>query len=182
MAALLVLLKVGMVFGLLAVVLVVLKKTDSLGKRGRGGLLEVRGSTRVGKGATLTAVRVDGRDLLLGVTDHTVTLLTSEPAPDEPDGPAGPKPTLPSLSTLLGAFRRPGSTLPSDTVAAALASLRGETHENSFPVADGSATARSRGATRRRVARTDARPDEEQQWTRACRPTFRAADGDDALA
>jgi flagellar biogenesis protein FliO len=177
--ALVVLLKVGMVFGLLAVVLFVLKKTDGLGGRARGGLLEVRGSTRLGKGATLTAVRVDGRDLLLGVTDHTVTLLTSEPAREELAQPRTRKPTLPAV---LEAFRRPGSTLPPDDVAAALASLRGETSGTPLPVADGSATARSRGAARRRVARTDARPDEEQLWTRACRPTFRAADGDDALA
>jgi flagellar biogenesis protein FliO len=175
--ALVVLLKVGLVFGLLAVVLFVLKKTNGLGGRARGGLLEVRGSTRLGKGATLTAVRVDGRDLLLGVTDHTVTLLTSEPVTLATDATsASPRPSL------LDTFRRPGTTLPADAVAAALASLRGETSETPLPVTDGSVTARSRGVTRRRVARTDARPDEEQLWTRACRPTFRAADGDDAPA
>ena len=48
MSALLVLVKTGMVFGLLAAVLFVLKKTDGLGGRARGGLLEVRGTTRLG--------------------------------------------------------------------------------------------------------------------------------------
>jgi flagellar biogenesis protein FliO len=153
--ALVVLLKIGMVFGLLAAVLFVLKKTDSLGTRGRGGLLEVRGSTRLGKGATLTAVRVDGRDLLLGVTDHTVTLLTSEPA--QSDGEPTPRPvtqTLPRTAGALraavpGLLRRTGSTnLPDDAVAAALASLRGETpRATDGPVAS---------------LRTDARPAEEQ--------------------
>lgn len=180
MGAVVVLVKIGMVFGLLAAVLFVLKKTDGLGGRARGSLLEVRGSTRLGKGATLTAVRVDGRDLLLGVTDHTVTLLTSEPAPEEPaEQPRSPRKT--SLPAVLEAFRRPGSTLPPDAVAAALASLRGEAPAHPLPVADGSVTSRTSGAARRRVARTDARPSEEQLWTRACRPTFRAADGDDAL-
>jgi hypothetical protein len=166
----LVLLKTGMVFGLLAGVLFVLKKTDGLGGKARGGLLEVRGSTRVGKGATVTAVRVDGRDLLLGVTDHTVTLLTSETSAVE-------APAAARKAGLLDAFRRNDAALPPDAVAAALASLRGESH---IDVADGS-VASQRGAARRRVARMDARPLEEQQWTRACRPTFRTADGDDAL-
>lgn len=153
MAALVVLLKIGMVFGLLAAVLFVLKKTDGLGARGRGGLLEVRGSTRVGKGATLTAVRVDGRDLLLGVTEHTVTLLTSEAAPPEDPQPTG-EPLAPrATQALLTAFpalrRRAGSrVVPDDAVAAALAALRGLTpRATDGPVAS---------------PRTDARPAEEQ--------------------
>ncbi len=177
MSALLVLLKVGMVFGLLAAVLVVLKKTDALGARGRGGLLEVRGSTRVGKGATLTAVRVDGQDLLLGVTDHTVTLLTSQPAPAETETAPERRASLPSLGTVLESLRRPAaSTLPADAVAAALASLRGEQPPSA--TTDGPVVARPRGAARRRVPSTDAHLDEEQQWSRARRPAFRAADGD----
>jgi hypothetical protein len=167
----LVLLKTGMVFGLLAGVLFVLKKTDGLGGKARGGLLEVRGSTRVGKGATVTAVRVDGRDLLLGVTDHSVTLLTSETSAVE-------APVVARKAGLLDAFRRNEAALPPAAVAAALASLRGESH---VPDAADGSVASQRGAVRRRVARMDARPFEEQQWTRACRPTFRTADRDDAL-
>lgn len=157
MSALLVLLKIGMVFGLLALVLFVLKKTDSLGTRGRGGLLEVRGSTRLGKGATLTAVRVDGRDLLLGVTDHTVTLLTSEPAKgdEEPALPrtapvAALREALPALRGALPALRRRTSSkaVPAHAVAAALASLRGET----LSATDGSAA----------PSRTEARTAKEQ--------------------
>jgi len=138
-----VLVKTGMVFALLAGVLFVLKKTDGLGGRARGGLLEVRGSTRLGKGATLTAVRVDGRDLLLGVTDHTVTLLSSEPAAAEQEQPA-------RRTTGLTLPLQRKSDLDPVAVAAALAALRGE--------------APSPRATDGPVAspRTDARPAEEQ--------------------
>lgn len=174
MPALLLLLKVLLVFGLLALTLWVLKRTDGLGARGRGGAMEVRGSTRLGKGAALTVVRVDGKDLLLGVTDHTVTLLTSEDAPEALDLPAPRRPLLPGLA------KRPHADLPDTAVAAALATLRGETHQ--APAAtDGTVAASTRLAVRRRVARMDALRDEEHLWTRACRPTFRAADGDDAL-
>jgi flagellar biogenesis protein FliO len=109
-AALLVLLKTVMVFGLLGVTLYVLRRTNGL--KARSSLLEVRGSTRLGKGATLTAVRIDGRDLLLGVTDHTVTLLTSEEATDEvtPNEAADPRP---SLLTALRAGRTPVEERPS---------------------------------------------------------------------
>ncbi len=119
MGTLLVLVKTGMVFGLLAGVLFVLKKTDGLGGRQRGGLLEVRGSTRLGKGATLTAVRVDGRDLLLGVTDHSVTLLTSSDAAVEKDQPV-------RRAVLPKALTRGGTSVPPAAVNAALAALRGE--------------------------------------------------------
>lgn len=171
MSALVLLLKVLLVFGLLALVLWVLKRTDGLGAGKRNALLEVRGSTRLGKGAALTVVRVDGRDLLLGVTDHTVTLLTSEDAPEAP-APAVPK------KTLLDLLKPRRDEVTDDAVAAALASLRGETPHAAV---DGSAAAPTRLAARRRVARTDALRDEEHPWTRACRPAFRAADGDDAL-
>jgi flagellar biosynthetic protein FliO len=168
MSALALLFKVVLVFGLLALVLWVLKRTDGLGARSKNSVLEVRGSTRLGKGAALTVVRVDGKDLLLGVTDHTVTLLTSEPAAEPTELPVPKK----------NVFNRSKNDVPSDAVAAALASLRGET----APVSsDGSVDASSRLAARRRVARTDALRDEEHPWTRACRPAFRAADGDDAL-
>ncbi|HTL24255.1 MAG TPA: flagellar biosynthetic protein FliO, partial [Mycobacteriales bacterium] len=106
MSALLVLVKTGMVFGLLALVLFVLKKTDGLGGRQRGRSLEVRGSTRLGKGATLTAVRVDGKDLLLGVTEHSVTLLTSEDAAVDVDEPVHRPVRRPALP-----FARPSSNL-----------------------------------------------------------------------
>ena len=150
MSALLVLVKTGMVFGLLAAVLFVLKKTDGLGGRARGGLLEVRGSTRLGKGASITAVRVDGKDLLLGVTDHTVTLLTSEAAPVEIAEPVRRTGIVESLKTGLTKSKLNGSTqLAPEAVAAALAALRGETPPRAT---DGTVA----------TARTDARPAEEQ--------------------
>lgn len=167
MEAAVVLLKVALVFGLLAFVLWVLKRTDGLGARAKNSLLEVRGSTRLGKGAALTIVRVDGKDLLLGVTDHTVTLLTSEQVAEVTET-AVPRKSL---------FPKRPSPVSDAAVAAALASLRGEHHA----ATDGSASAPSRLAARRRVARMDALHDEEHPWTRACRPAHRAADGDDAL-
>ena len=142
MSTLLVLVKTGMVFGLLALVLFVLKKTDGLGGRQRGRLMEVRGSTRLAKGATLTAVRVEGRDLLLGVTDHSVTLLVSEPA-EVDAASAVPR------QRRRDAFTRPGTALAPEAVAAALAALRGELPPGST---DGTVA----------PSRTDARPAEEQ--------------------
>jgi flagellar protein FliO/FliZ len=144
-SGLLVLLKTGMVFGLLALVLYVLKKTDGLGGRQRGRDLEVRGSTRLAKGASLTAVRVDGRELLLGVTEHSVTLLTSEPAKEQ--APQADRPVR--RTALLDSFRRPSTTLAPEAVAAALAALRGELPP---PATDGPVA----------PSRTDARPAEEQ--------------------
>jgi hypothetical protein len=155
-----VLVKTGMVFGLLAAVLFVLKKTDGVGRRARGNLLEVRGSTRLGKGATLTAVRVDGRDLLLGVTDHAVTLLTSDAVPVTEPEPVRRTGLLESLRQpgllesfkrpgLLESFKRPGTNLSPEAIAAALASLRGELPPH---VTDGTVA----------PSRTDARPAEEQ--------------------
>lgn len=177
MAALVLLLKVVLVFGLLALVLWVLKRTDGLGGRARGGLLEVRGSTKLGKGAALTVVRVDGKDLLLGVTDHTVTLLTSEQADVVVDIPEQRSSSLPSLPAFLQNLRPRAHAVSDDAVAAALATLRGEKPV----VTEGTVTTSTRLAVRRRVARMDALRDEEHPWTRACRPTFRAADGDPAL-
>jgi len=108
-----VLLKTAMVFGLLGVTLYVLRRTNGL--KARSSLLEVRGSTRLGKGATLTAVRIDGRDLLLGVTDHTVTLLTSEQATEDvaADGALEAADKAPSLLTALRAGRTPSDERPS---------------------------------------------------------------------
>ncbi|MGB8651711.1 MAG: flagellar biosynthetic protein FliO [Mycobacteriales bacterium] len=181
MAVLVLLVKVAMVFGLLAAVLWVLKRTDGLGARGRSGL-EVRGSTRLGKGAALTIVRVDGKDLLLGVTDHAVTLLRTEQVPDEPE--ADPKPTPAATAKNLVALvrdalasRRTTDDVSPDDVASALQTLRSTPR----PV-EGTTGASTRLATRRRVARTDAQRDEEHLWSRPCRPAFRAADGDDGLA
>ena len=149
MSALLVLVKTGMVFGLLALVLFVLKKTDG-GRRTRGGLLEVRGTTRLGKGASLTVVRMDGKELLLGVTDHTVTLLTSEAAPVETAEPTRRTGLVDGLKAGLAkkSFTKDTHLAP-EAVAAALAALRGETPPRAT---DGTVAA----------TRTDARPAEEQ--------------------
>jgi hypothetical protein len=71
--------RVGGVFGLLALVLYVLRRTDAVRGTRRSGLLQVLGTTRVGKGAALTVVRIGDAEYVLGVTDHAVTLLTPTP-------------------------------------------------------------------------------------------------------
>ncbi|MBC7677807.1 MAG: flagellar biosynthetic protein FliO [Pseudorhodobacter sp.] len=193
MSALLLLVKVACVFGLLALVLWVLRRTDGLGAKVRGGDLEVRSTTRLGKGAAITLLRVDGHDLVLGVTDHTVTLLTRTPSSDEP---IASTPTTPAARVLvtqlinrltaspLGRRVVPGSAdVPAGDVATALARLQAPLlvpAPRAGGAADGSSAPLPRSALRR-AARTDAQRDEEHPWTRACRPTFRPADGDDAL-
>lgn len=85
------LVRVVLVFGLLAVVLVVLKRTGGVGAK-RAGAMQVVASARLAKGAAVTVVRVDGREYVLGVTEHTVTLLQDQTG--EPAGtPTDPQPT-----------------------------------------------------------------------------------------
>jgi flagellar biogenesis protein FliO len=172
MSALLLLVKVGLVFGLLAAVLWLLKRTDGLGGRARGRL-EVRGSTRLGKGAALTVVRLDGKDLLLGVTDHAVTLLSSEPASEEPAAAAeAPAKGLPALLREALTARQEQHDLPADDVAAALALAR---------TAPAPAARATDGSAAPRTLRTDARRILEHPWSRAFRSLIRTADGGDGL-
>ena len=173
MTALVLLVKVALVFGLLAAVLWLLKRTDGLGSRARGRF-EVRGSTRIGKGAALTVVRLDGKDLLLGVTDHAVTLLSSEPAAEEP-APAGATPAknLPTLLREALASRQEPYDVPDHDVAAALAAARSGGTAQAPRATDGSAAPRT--------PRTDARRILEHPWSRAFRSLIRTADGGDGL-
>ncbi|MCU1691761.1 MAG: hypothetical protein JWM64_852 [Frankiales bacterium] len=149
------LLRVGCVFALLFVVLHVLKRTDGF-KNKRAGLLQVVGSTRLGKGAAVTVVRMGDAEYLLGVTDHAVTLLTSQavaaeavvaPAPVSAapadfaatlrarlgSAPATAVPPTPAeflRSAYRVARRRPADStdVSADAVTAALASVRGDAH------------------------------------------------------
>ncbi len=81
------------VFALLALVLWVLKRTGGAGARRRGTPLQVLSTTRLGKAATLSVVRVHDEEYVLGVTGHAVTVVSSRPAatPAEPTGERRPR-------------------------------------------------------------------------------------------
>ncbi|MDP3714500.1 MAG: flagellar biosynthetic protein FliO [Mycobacteriales bacterium] len=198
--------RVLLVFGLLAVVLVVLKRTGGVGAK-RAGAMQVVASARLAKGAALTVVRLDGREYVLGVTEHTVTLLQDQtgervepvtlpvaataPAtgatPASPATPPAP-PTLPAFLKNLWASRGgrvlDATELSKAAVTAALAHATGRP----TPVVPLAVPPRTAPAVpvadgtatpdlpRPRTARTDALLDEEHPWSRACAPAFRAAE------
>jgi flagellar biogenesis protein FliO len=181
MTALFLLVKVAGVFALLAGVLWMLKRTDGLGGRTRGRLLEVRGTTKLGKGAALTMVRVEGQDLLLGVTDHAVTLLSSATPDLHPEpalAPATAATTAKSLPELLDHMLTTRADLPADEVAATLTALR----SGSTPRATDGSVATSRRATDRPSPRTDARRFQEHPWIRALRHALNASKERDAVS
>lgn len=84
--------RLGGVFALLAVVLWVLKRTGGVGARRRGVPLQVLSTTRLGKTATLSVVRVHDEEYVLGVTGSAVTVVSSRPAPDAPAAAPAPVP------------------------------------------------------------------------------------------
>lgn len=71
------------VFALLAVVLWVLKRTNGLGAGRRATPLQVLSTTRLGKSATLSVVRVHDEEYVLGVTGSGVTVVSARPRPAE---------------------------------------------------------------------------------------------------
>jgi len=94
--------RAALVFGLLALTLWLVRRTDGGRRLQRAaGPLEVVSSTRLGKGASLALVRIGATTYALGVTEHAVSLLTEtdlEPVP----APAPVPPAQP------GATGRPG--------------------------------------------------------------------------
>ena len=78
------LLRVACVFGLLFLALHLLRRMNGLKTARRASPMQVLGSTRIGKGAALTVVRIGDSDYVLGVTDHTVTLITPATPTAEP--------------------------------------------------------------------------------------------------
>lgn len=103
------------VFLLLGITLWLLRRTDGLKKLRRSATpLEVLGSARLGKGASVALVRIGDNDYALGVTDQAVSLLTEAELTDEPEpAEAGePKPVRPgfpaALQSQLGLFTRRG--------------------------------------------------------------------------
>lgn len=197
--------RVLLVFGLLAVVLVVLKRTGGVGAK-RTGAMQVVASARLAKGAALTIVRLDGREYVLGVTEHTVTLLQDQageraeqralpvaaPAPvadATPDAPAAGPPTLPAFLKGLWASRGgrvlDATELSKAAVTAALAHATGRPTPavpltaplpRTAPAVPVADGTATPDLPRPRAARTDALLDEEHPWSRACAPAFRAAE------
>jgi flagellar biogenesis protein FliO len=185
------------VFALLGLVLWALRRTD--GRRNgvkRTADLQVLGSTRLGKGAALTVVRVGGSEYVLGVTEQSVTLLTpgrdapAETPVEEPVRLAvAPRADLRKTVTdqLLG--RRPaarkGATTPPTTAAFlrdAYRVARGRHAESTdlSPAAVASALAGVRGeepaASPTPETLQPVAPAAEAQGTRS-QPAARAADG-----
>jgi flagellar biogenesis protein FliO len=103
------------VFLLLGITLWLLRRTDGLKKLRRSETpLEVLGSARLGKGASVALVRIGDADYALGVTDQAVSLLTEaelaeEPEPAEADEPKPARPGFPAaLQAQLGLLTRRG--------------------------------------------------------------------------
>ncbi len=87
------------VFALLAVVLWLLKRTGGLQRRDTP--LQVLSTTRLGKSATLSVVRVHGEEYVLGVSGSGVTVVTSRPAdgPEPAPAPAADPAAAPPAGT-----------------------------------------------------------------------------------
>lgn len=86
----------GIVLALMAAAAAVLRRTGAAGGTGgrrRGLPVEVVARHAVGRRSSVALVRAGGRGLVLGVTDHTITLLAETDAdallpPDPPEQPA----------------------------------------------------------------------------------------------
>jgi flagellar protein FliO/FliZ len=86
----------GIVLGLMAAAAAVMRRTGAgaaVGGRRRGLPIEVVARHSVGRRSSVALVRAGGRGLVLGVTDHTITLLAETDAdalvPPTPEQPAG---------------------------------------------------------------------------------------------
>jgi flagellar biogenesis protein FliO len=82
MSSILLIAKIGVVFGLLLLTLKYLRNWDR-GKaksvKSSGKLVEVVGQARLTKGASVAAVRIGGQTYAVGVTDTQVRLLSETP-------------------------------------------------------------------------------------------------------
>ena len=72
-------LSLGLVLAIMLAAAAVVKRRG-LGRLGRGGVMEVVSRQSLNRGSSLAVVRVGDRHLILGVTEHSVTLI------DEADG------------------------------------------------------------------------------------------------
>lgn len=116
MSGLLVLIKVGFVFGLLIITLRVVGKLYAPGAKAKsrsGALVQVLGRQSVGRNADVTVVSLGDRTLVLGVTEHSVSVVTeldNEEAVETVSLPAAPARTqapvqVPSWRDLLDNLR-----------------------------------------------------------------------------
>ncbi len=84
--------RIALVFGLLALVLWFVRRTEAGRRLGRGDQpVQVIGSTRLGKGASVALVKIGGCSYALGVTEQSVTLLTRTDADEVPSSPPVPR-------------------------------------------------------------------------------------------
>lgn len=99
----------GVVLGLMAGAAAVLRRTGAgtgLSRR-RGLPVEVVARHALGRRSSVALVRAGGRGLVLGVTDHTITVLAEtdpdELVPPQPEQPAGtPAATTPWTALIEG--------------------------------------------------------------------------------
>jgi flagellar biogenesis protein FliO len=161
-SALIVLVKILAVFALLGGVLLVLKRTQGGGvvTKTRTKAIELRGTTRLGKSASITVVRVNGEELLLGVTEQQVTLLSRHTPEDEPVTEAPATPTARTIPELVDLLTTQRADVPEDELAAVLRSARERTSSSATD-----------GPVALSPQRTDARNRPEQPWTRLLRAT-----------
>lgn len=115
------LLRVACVFALLFAVLAVLKRLDGARGARRTSPMQVLGSTRIGKGAALTVVRIGEEEFVLGVTDHTVSLITGAP----PAAAAVEQPAEQPAAAEAPAAEAPLAAVPKGDFAAALGARLG---------------------------------------------------------
>ena len=87
--------RAALVFGLLGLTLYVVRRVDAGRSSGRGGaVVQVLATQRLAKGASLAVVRIGEATYALGVTEHTVQMLTPAELPvpaledddEDPDG------------------------------------------------------------------------------------------------
>jgi len=127
--------RAALVFGLLALTLWLVRRTDGGRRMQRAaGPLEVVSSTRLGKGASLALVRIGTTTYALGVTEHAVSLLTEtdlDPAP----APVPAPPAQPGTAT------RPGFAAALQEQTALLLRRGGAAAPATAPEQTGTATA-----------------------------------------
>ena len=104
--------RAALVFGLLAVTLWLVRRTDGGRRLQRvAGPLEVVSTARLGKGASLALVRIGATTYALGVTEHAVNLLTETDLP-APTAPVAAPPAQPDGTARAGSSALAGAAGP----------------------------------------------------------------------
>lgn len=165
MSAAAILVKLVGVFALLGLTLWVLKRTQGgkvVSGRSKTAPVEVRSTTRLSKTASISVLRVNGEDLLVGVTEQQVTLLSRTSLPQQDETAAtDDAPTAKTMAELVALVTTSRAEVPEDQIASTLQHLR--TRAPQLPATDGTVADDPEG--------TDARNRPEQPWTRLLRAT-----------